>query len=226
MQRELWLRFDADAVVHGSANPLFAAQVAFGCLHGNMPEKELNLLQFSLGGMAQLSARATQIMRSEAGNAELVRVVFHHVPHNTFGYAVTPGLPARQTHRNNLPADIPAAATHRSIVALTHSGTGTVRMWPPLPTRSTMAQCSSCCCKCAKSRSANSRLRSPQPSNIARIARSRFPLSVFGAGDCQKRRASSAVSQFPSLVPNFLAPLTRRIPAASSGLSKPASAAS
>jgi hypothetical protein len=26
-------------------------------------------------------------------------------------------------------------------------------------------------------------------------------LSVFGAGDCQKRRASSAVSQFPSRTP-------------------------
>ncbi len=52
-------------------------------------------------------------------------------------------------------------------------------MWPPLRTRSTMAQCSSRCCKCVKSRSANSRRRSPQPSNTARIARSRFPLSVF-----------------------------------------------
>src|SRR6516164_1982534 len=79
---------------------------------------------------------------------------------------------------------------------------------------------------CVKSRSANSRRRSPQPSNTARIARSLFPLSVFGAGDCEKRRASSAVSQFPSLTPSFLAPFTRRIPAASSGLSKPASAAS
>ena len=38
--------------------------------------------------------------------------------------------------------------------------------------------------------------------------------------------ASSAVSQFPSLTPSFLAPFTRRIPAASSGLSRPASAAS
>ena len=110
------------------------------------------------------------------------------------------------------------------MVLLTHSGTG--RMWPPLPTRSTIAQCSSRCCKCVKSKSANSRRRSPQPSNTARIARSRFPLSVFGAGDCQKRRASSAVSQFPSLTPSFLAPFTRRIPATSSGLSKPASAAS
>jgi hypothetical protein len=82
-----------------------------------------------------------------------------------------------------------------------HSGTGTVRMWPPLPTRSTIAQCSSRCCKCVKSRSANSRRRSPQPSNTARIAPSRFPLSVFGPGDCQKRRASSAVSQFPASHP-------------------------
>jgi hypothetical protein len=52
-------------------------------------------------------------------------------------------LPARQTHRNSLPAEIPAAATQSSMVLLTHSGTDTARMWPPLPTRSTMAQCSS-----------------------------------------------------------------------------------
>src|SRR5262245_60871758 len=39
-------------------------------------------------------------------------------------------------------------------------------------------------------------------------------------------RASLADNQFPSRIPSFFAPLTRRIPAASSGLSKPASAAS
>jgi hypothetical protein len=67
-------------------------------------------------------------------------------------------------------------------------------MCPPLPTRSTMAQCSSRCCKCLQSRSANSRRRSPQPSKTARIARSRLPLRVFGSGACHKRRASSAVA--------------------------------
>ena len=49
-------------------------------------------------------------------------------------------VPARQTHRNNLPSEIPAALTQTSIVAFTHSGIGTVRMWPPLPMRSTIAQ--------------------------------------------------------------------------------------
>jgi hypothetical protein len=34
------------------------------------------------------------------------------------------------------------------------------------------------------------------------------------------------VSQFPSRIPNFFEPFTRRMPAASSGLSNPVSAAS
>ena len=42
----------------------------------------------------------------------------------------------------------------------------------------------------------------------------------------QKRRASPAVGQLPSLTPNFLGPFTRRMLAANSGLSNPASAAS
>jgi hypothetical protein len=41
------LRFDADVVVHSSANPLLAAEIAFSCLHGNVTEQELDLFQFS-----------------------------------------------------------------------------------------------------------------------------------------------------------------------------------
>ena len=143
--------------------------------------------------------------------------------------SVTPSpqhLSARQTHRNSLPVCSSAAATQSSMVVLTQHGNGTVRMCPPLPTRSTIAQCSSRCCRCLKSRSANSRLRRPQPSRTARIARSRLPLSVLASGARQSLCAFSAVSQFPSRTPTFLTPFTRRMPAASSGLSKPPSAAS
>ena len=59
-------------------------------------------------------------------------------------------------------------------------------MCPPLPTRSTIAQCSSRCCKCLKSRSANSRRRSPHPSKTVRMARSLFPLRVSASGDCRE----------------------------------------
>jgi len=54
-------------------------------------------------------------------------------------------LPTLLTRRNSLPRSIATAASQSSSSALTQSGTGTVRMWPPLPTRSTMAQCSSRC---------------------------------------------------------------------------------
>ena len=80
MKRGQWLWFDSIAVVHGSSNSLFAADIAFGYLHRNVPEMELNLLQFSAG------------------------------------YASDREAPTRQIHQTNLPAEIPAAATHRSIV--------------------------------------------------------------------------------------------------------------
>src|SRR5262249_7354361 len=51
--------------------------------------------------------------------------------------------PVRQTQRKILPCVISATASQSSIVRFTHSGIGTVRMWPPFPTRSTMAQWSS-----------------------------------------------------------------------------------
>jgi hypothetical protein len=59
------LRFDAEVVIHGSLNPLPAAEITFGCPHGNVAEKELNLVQFSAGGMAQLIRGASD--HSQAG---------------------------------------------------------------------------------------------------------------------------------------------------------------
>jgi hypothetical protein len=74
------LGFDPDAVVHGSANPLLAAEIAFSCLHGNVPKKEWDLIQFSTRCMTQLRARTPQIMRSYLGKPEFPRVVFDDMP--------------------------------------------------------------------------------------------------------------------------------------------------
>jgi hypothetical protein len=65
-------------------------------------------------------------------------------------------------------------------------------------------------------------------------AQSGFPFSVVGpygllqygydsSGASAKALLCSAVNQLPSLTPSCFAPLTRRIPAASSGLKRPAS---
>ena len=90
MKRALRLWFDADVVVHGSANPLLASEITLGCLHGDVPEKELDLIQFSTRCMAQLRARTPQVMRRYLGKPEFPRILFHDVPDYSFRYAITP----------------------------------------------------------------------------------------------------------------------------------------
>ena len=90
MERAPRLGFDTEVIVHSSANPLLAAEIAFRCLHGNVTEKELDLFQFSTRSMAQLRARTSQIVRRYMGEPEFSRVLFHNMPDDSFRYAVTP----------------------------------------------------------------------------------------------------------------------------------------
>ena len=90
MKRAPRLRFDADVVVHGSANSPLAAEIAFSCLHRNMAEKELNLIQLSARCMAQLRSRTPQIMWRYLGKPDCPRVLFHNMPDYSFSYTVTP----------------------------------------------------------------------------------------------------------------------------------------
>lgn len=58
------------------------------------------------------------------------------------------------------------------------------------------------------------------------MASSRMPLRFVWSKTASNLLHCSAVSQFPARAPCFFARLTRRMPAAKSGLSKPASDAS
>jgi hypothetical protein len=84
-------------------NPLFAAEITLGCLHGNMPKQELNLLQLSSCGVAQLRARAPQVMRRETGEADFGRVRLNYVPHYSLRNAITPALPSPADATEYLP---------------------------------------------------------------------------------------------------------------------------
>jgi len=46
-----WL--DSNFVIDGTANPLFAAQVSFCRLNGNVAKQKLDLLQFACGGVTK-----------------------------------------------------------------------------------------------------------------------------------------------------------------------------
>src|SRR3954471_2270157 len=50
---------DSETVIHGRCDPLGAAQVTLGGLHGNVPEEKLNLLKFAASGAAEPRATST-----------------------------------------------------------------------------------------------------------------------------------------------------------------------
>jgi len=86
----LWL--DAKAVVNRSTNPLFAAEIPLSRLHGNVPEEELNLLEFAAGGATKPSATSTETMRREFANADLGGELLDDVPDQLFRHSVAPYL--------------------------------------------------------------------------------------------------------------------------------------
>src|SRR6201993_3088920 len=122
-------------------------------------------------------------------------------------YDSTVGATARfqRAYNGKQPGDPKKAA--QAIVRLTQEQKPPLRLWPRF---SSTASCR----------------RRPQASKTARSARSRFFFKRSPPGACQSLCDCSALNQFPSLTPIFLAPFTRRMPAARSGLRRPQSAAS
>src|SRR5437867_938466 len=130
-------------VVNGMTKSLFASQAALCCLHGYVPQQELYLFQFAACCVTEPGARPSQIVRRALRNLQFLGVHLDHVP-KTFSVIPSPHtVSERQTQRNNLPVVISAAVNHSSKNCFTQFGTGTVRTWPPFPTRSTMFQRSS-----------------------------------------------------------------------------------
>jgi hypothetical protein len=79
-------------------------------------------------------------------------------------------FPSLATARKIFPSVTLAARVHWSRAAFTQFGMGTVRMWPPLPIRSTTAQCPWRIWMSSNSKPTSSDLRKPQPNSMANIA--------------------------------------------------------
>jgi hypothetical protein len=74
------IRFDAQAVVHGVPELLVAPEVALRRLNRDMPEEELDLVQFTAGEGTQPGTRSSQIVRGPLGDARLGGRIPHDVP--------------------------------------------------------------------------------------------------------------------------------------------------
>src|SRR3982074_759924 len=107
-----------------------------------MPQKELDLLQLASRSLAEPSTGPSQIVWRRLRHANALGGFLHNVPNRLHRHAISPCPSNFVDPAEKFPRSIAAAASQSSSSVLTQSGTGTVRTWPPLPTRSTMAQCS------------------------------------------------------------------------------------
>lgn len=84
------VRLDAQPIVHGVPELLLAAKVALGRLDGDVPEQELDLVQFATGQVAQTGARAPKVVRRQLLDVGALRGGAHHIPQHLGGQAVAP----------------------------------------------------------------------------------------------------------------------------------------
>ena len=135
--------FDPELVIYSDSQFLFTTKVPLSCLYRNVPEQKLNLIQFAAGKMAQSCACPSEIMWREFVNARLARSIFHDFPQNLRRHAVSPDWTSF-VDRSEHAAFFNLSCLSPCINGLfTQSGIGTVRMCPPLPTKSAITQCSS-----------------------------------------------------------------------------------
>jgi hypothetical protein len=82
--------FDTKFVVDRYSQTLPAADIAFGGLHRDMPEKKLDLLEFASGIMAEPRAGPPEIMWREMRNVHARGSLLDNVPNGLFRNAVSP----------------------------------------------------------------------------------------------------------------------------------------
>jgi len=156
--------------------------IALGCLDRDVARQELDLLQFAFSGVAQLRTRAPRVLGRDGPEASSPAYCFTACQTRR---SVTPSpqhLPARQTQRNSLAAWSSAAATpiiDRRFDPAWH------RYGPDVPAFTDQINNRPMLLSLLQMREvqiSQSRLRRPQPSTTARIARPRLPLSVWASG--------------------------------------------
>jgi hypothetical protein len=154
------------------------------------------LLPFQWHSLAHARRRSWGAMCSSSRRGARLRTTYQ----SRFSEIPLPQVdPCRPTALKIRPSVTCAAAVHFSTAPFTQFGSGTVRTCPPLPTRSTLAQCPWRICTSSIFRDANSARCKPQPNRIAIIARSRLLRRVSPSDFSRRRWHCSRFSQFPDL---------------------------
>ncbi len=120
------LGLEAKLVTNGIAQPLLATQVPFRGLHADVPEQELDLLEFSTGQVTQAGASATEIVGRDIRQPAAGRILLDHSPDNLGTEAIRRYPPPLLMARNTAPSVTPASINQTRTASATQSGIGTV----------------------------------------------------------------------------------------------------
>ena len=132
-------RIDPDFVIHGTSNPLFAAEISFGCLNRNLTEQKLDLFEFASCSMAKPST-GPEVVRGNFSMFDFAHTLEPRAKPLFRSVSLPRFFPILWTGRIILPGVIFAAWSHWSRACFTHVGLGMVLVCPASPLRSTMAQ--------------------------------------------------------------------------------------
>lgn len=186
----------------------------------------MDLLQFAARLMTEPGTRSPEVVWREFRYTQPFRVFLHDVPddflrdrrspNNTFAAKASEDLTVRDFGNSRPVID-------RLLHPIGHRNRANV---PSFPNEVNYGPMIFAALNMVKGQINEFSSTEPTPRRTARMARSLLPFTLCMFGSCHKERASSTVNQFPSRMPSFFAPFTRRMPAASSGLRSPVSAAS
>jgi len=112
-------RLQADVIVDRIPESLFATQVPFRRLHRNVPQQELNLLQFTASLMALAGASPSEVMRGQGRNLTCLRFLFHHAPDDLGAEACSPD-PSRFIDRAKESASGDSRSPHPTVDSSFH----------------------------------------------------------------------------------------------------------
>ena len=79
-------------IVDRAAYALLAAEILFSCLHRDMPEEKLDLIELTTRSVAKARAGTTKIVGRQFLDSGLFGAGFDDVPDNPLRHAVTPGF--------------------------------------------------------------------------------------------------------------------------------------
>src|SRR4029077_901880 len=168
-----------------------------------------------------------QIMRRQLRHADALSGFLHNVPNRLHRHAISPGPsnfvdPAEQLSSINCGCYEPIVQFGSHPIGKLEPFSRGLPCRPDQQWPNALRAAGADPISTVRLHAASSRTRAAMRAMLGHV----FLSVVDDQGACQSAWPCSAVSQLPRRIPNFFTPLTRRIPAAKSELSRPQSAAS